>query len=66
MALLEYETLSGDEVKTIMSGKKIKRDDDSDKPAVAAVTGKNSSWKKTLPEAGETIGSGMTPQPSGA
>ena len=31
LALLEYETLSGDEVKTIMSGKKITREDDSDK-----------------------------------
>ncbi|MDI9407925.1 MAG: ATP-dependent zinc metalloprotease FtsH [Candidatus Pacebacteria bacterium] len=66
MALLEYETLSGDEVKTIMSGKKITRADDSDKPAVVATAGKASRWKKSLPDAGEPIASGMTPQASGA
>ncbi|MBN8828520.1 MAG: ATP-dependent zinc metalloprotease FtsH [Sphingobacteriia bacterium] len=31
-ALLEYETLSGDEIKDILAGKKIKRDHNDDKP----------------------------------
>jgi cell division protease FtsH len=62
-ALMEYETLSGDEVQTLMRGETIVRptDDDASRgPTVSAVP----STGKTRPTRGEEPGAGtLTPQP---
>ncbi len=52
-ALLEYETLSGDEVRALLRGEAIVRKEDSNEPPSAAkapVTGKRSSVPSSAPE----------------
>ena len=59
--LLEYETLSGDEVKALMRGENIVRRDDNDGskgPASSAVPTAGRSKPREEPDAG-----GMAPQP---
>jgi cell division protease FtsH len=64
--LLEYETLSGDEIKQIMKGEKPSRDlgDDTPPPRSSAVpkTGKSKERRK---KGGEEPDAGMEPQPQG-
>jgi cell division protease FtsH len=61
-ALLEYETLSGDEVKALLRGEPIIRTEDKDPPAAKpAVTGKRGSVPTTAKP--EDTG-GMTPAPA--
>lgn len=55
-ALLEYEMLSGDEIKALLRGEKIIRKDDEDNGAAAAATPKSS-----VPRGG----TGLTPDPQG-
>ena len=66
--LLEYETLSGEELKTLMNGGEIRRDDDTSGGAQQPTGGRRSSvpvagsgGKSTEGEAG--IGPGPEPQP---
>ena len=62
-ALLEYETLSGEEVKTIMRGEKIERkidEDDSKGPAGSAVP----TAGKPRPPREEPDTGGAAPQPA--
>ena len=61
-ALLEYETLSGDEIKAVMNGEKIVRPDEDDEPVKPA--GKPIS----VPSTGKTKGGGASgsPEPQGA
>jgi cell division protease FtsH len=58
-ALLEYETLTGDEIKALLRGEPIVRDKDDD---VAPPTGVRSSVPTT---GGAPLGSGPTPEPQG-
>ncbi len=66
-ALLEYETLSGDEVASLLKGEPIFRPDmDDDKPAEGS--GRASvptTGKKTRPAPGPQTGLGPEPQPGG-
>jgi cell division protease FtsH len=65
-ALLEYETLSGDEVKTLIEGGKIDRTSDtpsSESPGSSGRPGRRS----TIPTTGGKIGGiDPAPQPGGA
>ncbi len=58
-ALLEYELLSGDEIKDILAGKTIIRDDPDDEPADKGPT-------SSVPTSGGVTGSGSDTEPQGA
>ena len=51
-ALLEYETLSGDEIRALLRGESIIRTEDNEPPAIAKppVTGRRASVPSTTPE----------------
>jgi cell division protease FtsH len=60
--LLEYETLTGEEIKRVMNGEPPHKDDDeddtsNDRPSLTAVP-------KTKPKAKPTEDGGMEPEPS--
>ncbi|GHF23335.1 ATP-dependent zinc metalloprotease FtsH [Kordiimonas sediminis] len=60
-ALLEYETLTGDELKALINGEEIRKDEkkDDDKPMPPSAS-------SSIPTTGKTSGSGpATPQPEG-
>jgi len=52
-ALLEYEMLSGDEIKDLLAGKKIVRDDNDDEP-------ENRTPKSSVPSGGGIGGVGAS------
>ncbi len=58
-ALLEYETLSGEELRTIFSGGTIRRDEDVGGSAPQPAAGRRSS----VPVAGKDVGGAMGPGP---
>jgi cell division protease FtsH len=60
--LLEYETLSGDEIKAIMRGEKPARDLGDDTPPSRGSAVPTAGTKKDEPKGGEAEG-GMEPQP---
>jgi cell division protease FtsH len=61
-ALLEYETLTGDELRALMEGKQPVRDSDIDQPPKGTGVPKAGKPKKRGGEAGEPDG-GLEPQP---
>ena len=60
--LLEYETLSGDEIRGLLQGKAPVRDSGSDEPAPRASTVPTTGGSKPRPSPGE---GGLEPQPQG-
>ena len=67
--LLEYETLTGDEIVKVIAGDPLNRDEDatsdSDKPSLTAVPKKTrSKSKKTKSKSKPKAGGGMEPEPS--
>ena len=58
-ALLEYETLTGDEVKTLLRGEPIVRAEDNEPPATKTAAGKRGSVPSSKPDDGGTL----TPAP---
>ena len=66
-ALLEYETLSGEEVQAIIRGESIMRSEDNTAPRDPPATHRR-GWKSSVPMGGEGgLGNnGLSPQPGGA
>ena len=70
-ALLEYETLSGDDIKRLLAGEELHRDDgdeeetpDSSSGASGATSSSNGSRSRaSVPTAGKRKPSGMGPEP---
>ncbi|MGB0508356.1 MAG: ATP-dependent metallopeptidase FtsH/Yme1/Tma family protein, partial [Pikeienuella sp.] len=63
--LLEFETLTGDEIENVMKGDDIGRDDDGNTPVPETEKSKHASIPKTgrKPRGGEEPDGGMEPQP---
>jgi cell division protease FtsH len=59
--LLEYETLTGDEIRRVMAGEVLGGDDDADKPASGGGNASIASIPKTRPKLPK---SGMEPEPT--
>ena len=60
--LLEYETLSGDEIRALIKGQKPSRDLGDDAPPARGSAVPTAGTKKDEPKGGEAEG-GMEPQP---
>ncbi|MEM7177183.1 MAG: ATP-dependent zinc metalloprotease FtsH [Pseudomonadota bacterium] len=62
--LLEYETLTGDEIQKVINGEKLDRSDDDGVPPAATGTGGHAAIPKTgKPRRGPESDGGMEPQP---
>ncbi len=62
--LLEYETLTGDEIQKVINGEKLDRSDDDGVPPTATGTGGHAAIPKTgKPRRGPESDGGMEPQP---
>ncbi len=62
--LLEYETLTGDEITKVIRGEKLDRSDDSGQPPATGESGHSAVPKAGKPKRGDLGGEGgMEPQP---
>ena len=62
--LLEYETLTGAEIKKVMEGESLDRDGDEDDNATSGGTPSVTAVPKTKPKPSSSRGGGMEPEPS--
>ncbi|MEM7527179.1 MAG: AAA family ATPase, partial [Pseudomonadota bacterium] len=66
LGLLEYETLTGDEIKKVMRGEKLDRSDDDGAPPISPERGRSAIPKagKSKPKGDDSLGDGPDPLPS--
>ena len=62
--LLEYETLTGAEIKKVMEGESLDRDGDEDDSATSGGTPSVTAVPKTKPKPSSSSGGGMEPEPT--
>jgi len=62
--LLEYETLTGAEIKKVMEGESLDRDGDEDDSATSGGTPSVTAVPKTKPKPSSNSGGGMEPEPT--